>query len=86
MELGTIRLAGTYKTPLEAVCSRADLKVKMHLRGLLAEEIKVDRKKLKRYVVDSKITSLKAELSKLIDLIGHILYKLYSKYTLYLLD
>ena len=86
MELGTIRLVGTYKTSLEAVCLRADLKVKIRLRGLLAEEIKIDRKKLERYVVGSKITSLKAESSELTDLIGHILYKLYLKYTLYLLD
>jgi hypothetical protein len=41
---GTIRLIRAYKTPLEAVCSKADLKVKIRPRGLLAEEVKVDRK------------------------------------------
>jgi hypothetical protein len=44
MEPGTTRLIRAYKTPLEAVCSKADLKVKMRPRGLLAEKVKVGRK------------------------------------------
>jgi hypothetical protein len=44
MEPGTIRLMRAYKTPLEAVCLKVDLKVKIRLRGLLAEEVKVGRK------------------------------------------
>ncbi len=52
----------------------------------MIEEIKVGRKELKRCSISHKITSLEAESSKLIDLIGYVLYELYSKYTLYLLD
>ena len=39
-----MRLMRVYKTLLEVVCLKADLKVKIRLRGLLAEEVKVGRK------------------------------------------
>ncbi len=86
MELGTTGLVGTHKTALETVSSRADLEIEIRPGGLLTEEIKVGRKELKRCSVSRKITSLEAESSKLTDLIGYVLYELYSKHTLYLLD
>ncbi len=81
-----MRLVETHKTALETVGLRADLEIEIRLGGLLTEEIKVGRKELKRCSVSRKITSLEAESSKLTDLIGYVLYELYSKYTLYLLD
>ena len=86
IELRTTRLIRIYKTLLEAVCSKADLKVEVRLRGLLVEEVKVSKKKLKRYTVGGEITSLEAESSEPTVLIRDVLCKLDSKYTLYLLN
>jgi hypothetical protein len=86
MKPRTTRLIKAYKIPLKAVCSKAYLKVKVRPRGLLTEEVKVSRKKLKRHTVSGEITSLEAESSELTVLIRDVLCKLDSKHTLYLLD
>jgi predicted nucleic acid-binding Zn finger protein len=86
MKPRTTRLINAYKIPLKADCSKADLKVKVRPRGLLTEEVKVSRKKLKRHTVSGEITSLEAESSELTVLIRDVLCKLGSKHTLYLLD
>jgi hypothetical protein len=86
IERRTTRLIRAYETPLEAVCSKADLKVKVRPRGLLAKEIKVGRKKLKRHTVGGEITSLEAESGELTVVIRDVLCKLDSKHTLCLLD
>ena len=71
---------------LETVCSRVYLEVKKSILSLRTKELKVAWKELKRYIISSKITSLKVKASELTDLIRYILYELYSKYTLYLVD
>ena len=86
IEPRTMRLIGIYKIALGVVCSRVYLEIKMGPQGLRTKELKVGWKELKRYIVRSEITSLEAKASELIDLIGHILCELYSKYTLYLPD
>ena len=75
-----------YKIALETVCSRVYLEVEKSTLSLHTKELKVAWKELKRHMISSKITSLKAKASKLTDLIRHILCELYSKYTLYLVD
>jgi hypothetical protein len=40
-----------YKTALKSTGLRTDIKIKMCPRSLLAEELKIGRKKLKRHVV-----------------------------------
>ena len=86
MELRTTRLIRVYKTVLETVCSRVYLEVKKSTLSLCMKELKVAWKELKRHTIGGKITSLEAKASELIDLIGHILCKLYLKHTLYLVD
>ena len=81
-----MRLIRVYKTALETVCSKVYLEVEKSTLSLRTKELKVAWKELKRYTISSKITSLKVKASELTDLIRYILYELYSKYTLYLVD
>jgi hypothetical protein len=75
-----------YKTALKSTGLRTDIEIKMCPKSLLAEKLKVGRKKLKRHAVSGQITTLKAKTSKLTDFIRDVLSKLYSKHTLNLLD
>jgi hypothetical protein len=58
----------------------------MCLKSLLAKELKVGRKKLKRHMISGQIITLKAKTSKLTDFIRDVLSKLYLKHTLNLLN
>jgi hypothetical protein len=75
-----------YKTTLKSTGSKTDIEIKMCPRSLLAKELKIGRKKLKKHVISGQITTLKAKTSKLTDFIRDVLSKLYSKHTLNLLD
>jgi hypothetical protein len=86
MKLRAAGLVRAYKTALKSTGLRTDIEIKMCLRSLLAEELKVGRKKLKRHAVSGQITTLKAKTSKLTDFIRDVLSKLYSKHTLNLFD
>ena len=81
-----MRLLRGYKTVLKVVSLKVYLEVEISVLSLYSKELKVGRKELERYIIYNEITSLKVKSSYLTDLISYVLYELYSKYTLYLLN